>query len=219
MNTAMLTLFEHPLSPYAQKCKIAMYEKGVTFEAKMPEAIGTGDTAGFLKINPRGEVPALLDGGFAIFDSTVILEYIEDKWPAPPLLPATPAARARARMIEDVMDTTYEPINWGLGEIRWFKRAEGELAETITARAKEQVTGLHAWLTRELGDGEWLNVRVSAPIPPHRWGNGRRAATRGTASRPATRPSRKSSRKWPSSPKPSRRASSSASTAITASNG
>jgi glutathione S-transferase len=153
----MLTLYEHPLSPYAQKCKIAMYEKGVTFEAKMPDAIGTGDTAAFLKVNPRGEVPALLDGGFAVFDSTVILEYIEDKWPSPPMLPPSPAERARARMIEDVMDTAYEPINWGLGEIRWFKRAEGSLAETITGRAQEQLTGLYAWLTRELGEKEWLN--------------------------------------------------------------
>ena len=37
-----LVLYEHPLSPYAQKCKIALYEKGVPFQLKMPAAIGTG---------------------------------------------------------------------------------------------------------------------------------------------------------------------------------
>ncbi len=47
------------------------------------------------------EVPALIDGAARIFDSTIILEYLEDKWPTPPLLPRDPASRAEARMIED----------------------------------------------------------------------------------------------------------------------
>ena len=134
-----LVLYEHPLSPYAQKCKIALYEKGVDFTAQIPTAIGTGqvDTA-FLAASPRGEVPALVDGDFSVFDSTVILEYIEDRFPAPPLLPRDARLRAKARMIEDSMDTLYEPINWGLGELRWFKRAEGERARVIEARAAGQ---------------------------------------------------------------------------------
>jgi glutathione S-transferase/RNA polymerase-associated protein len=122
-----LVIYEHPLSPYAQKVKIALDEKGVPYEAKMPNAIGSGQPdLEFLKANPRGEVPALIDGDVSIFDSTIILEYIEDKWPAPPMLPKSPAARATARTIEEVMDTLFEPINWGMGEIRWFRRAEGE---------------------------------------------------------------------------------------------
>ena len=71
-------------------------------------------------------MPALIDGEARIFDSTIILEYLEDKHPSPALLPRDPAARADARMIEEVCDTLYEAINWGLGEIGWFKRAEGE---------------------------------------------------------------------------------------------
>ena len=81
-------VYEHPLSPYAQKVKIALDEKGVAHETKMPVAIGTGQPdLEFLKANPRGEVPALIDGEVSLFDSTIILEYIEDKWPHPPLLP------------------------------------------------------------------------------------------------------------------------------------
>ncbi len=153
----MITLYEHPLSPYAQKCKIALYEKGVTFDLKMPTALGTGQVdAEFLKANPRAEVPALIDDGFAIFDSTVILEYIEDKFPTPPLLPRDLKARATARMIEDAMDTHYEPINWGMGELRWFKRAEGEQARVIEARAAAQARGFYAWLERHLGDQQWF---------------------------------------------------------------
>lgn len=152
-----LVLYEHPLSPYAQKCKIALYEKGVPFEVKMPTAIGTGRAdADFIKANPRAEVPALIDGDFAIFDSTIILEYIEDRFPEPRLMPRDPKGRARARMIEDAMDTHYEPINWGLGELRWFKRAEGERARVIEARAAGQARDFYAWLERHLGDRHWF---------------------------------------------------------------
>jgi glutathione S-transferase len=153
---ASLVLYEHPLSPYAQKCKIALYEKGVPFEVKMPAAIGTGKVdADFLAANPRGEVPALIDDGFAIFDSTVILEYIEDRFPQPALLPRDAKARAKARMIEEAMDTHFEPINWGLGELRWFKRAEGEKARVIEARAAGQARDFYTWLERQL-DGDWF---------------------------------------------------------------
>ena len=152
-----VVVYEHPLSPYAQKVKIALDEKGVAYETRMPVAIGTGQPdLEFLKANPRGEVPALIDGDVRLFDSTIILEYIEDKWPAPPLLPRDAAARAKARTIEDVMDTSFEPINWGLGEIRWFKRAEGEQARAIEARAHGQARGIYEWLTRQLGSEKWF---------------------------------------------------------------
>ena len=116
-----LRLYDHPLSPYGQKVKIALIEKGVEFEGMLPNAIGSGQVDDeFAAANPRGEVPALIDGDAAIFDSTVILEYIEDKWPKPALLPATPIDRARVRMLEDVMDTHFEAITWALSEIRNF---------------------------------------------------------------------------------------------------
>jgi glutathione S-transferase len=150
-------VYEHPLSPYAQKVKIALDEKGVAYEAKMPAAIGTGQVdKEFLSANPRGEVPALIDGDAALFDSTIILEYLEDKWPEPAMLPKDPLGRARARTIEEVMDTAFEPINWGMGEIRWFKRAEGARAQEIERRAAAQARGLYDWLTRMLGTAEWF---------------------------------------------------------------
>jgi glutathione S-transferase len=154
----MPTVYDHPFSPYAQKVKIALREKGIAFDAKLPDGLGAGGAQGdFASASPRGEVPALVDGDVRIFDSTIILEYIEDKWPTPALLPAAPAERARVRMIEEVMDTHYEAINWGLSEIAWFRRAEGALAETLRANAKTQTEGYFAWLERELGDRTWFN--------------------------------------------------------------
>lgn len=152
----MVTLYEHPLSPYAQKVKIALLEKGVAFDAKIPDLFGGGD-AKFRAANPRREVPALVDGEVTVFDSTIILEYIEDRWPQPPLLPAGAAARARVRQIEEICDTYYEAINWAIYEVRVFQRASGALADQLLDRASQQTAGANAWLERQLGDAAWFN--------------------------------------------------------------
>jgi glutathione S-transferase len=152
----MITLYEHPLSPYAQKVKIALYEKGIPFDAVTPDIFG-GTTQEFVSSSPRREVPSLVDGETTVFDSTIILEYLEDKWPQPPLLPATPAERARVRMLEELEDTYHEAINWALAEIRVFGRAKDAVAEQLVARAGEQITGMYARLERELGSRPFFN--------------------------------------------------------------
>src|SRR5262245_47132888 len=124
----MLKLYEHPLSAYAMKVKMALLEKGLEFEAVVPGGLMDGTAGGeFVDVSPRAEIPALIDGEVKVFDSTIILEYLEDKWPQPPLLPAGPAERARVRMIEDVMDSLYEPNNWGMMEVQRAQRATGPL--------------------------------------------------------------------------------------------
>lgn len=152
----MLKLWEHPFSPYVQKVKIALFEKNIPFEAEIPNAF-SGAPTDFGATSPRLEVPALIDDGFAIFDSTVILEYLEDKWPTPPMLPASPRDRARVRMIEDLCDTYYEAINWGLMEVQAWQRIKGDAAAAITKRAQAQIGGIYKRLERELGDGSYFN--------------------------------------------------------------
>lgn len=153
-----MLLYEHPLSSYAQKVKIALREKGVAFDVETPAGLGSGKSAGpFADASLRLQVPTLIDGDARIFDSTIILEYLEDKLPTPPLLPRDPMQRAEARMIEDVCDTVYEAVNWGLSEIRWFKRAEGSQAEIMKTTAARQTAELQAWLTEKLGTRGWFN--------------------------------------------------------------
>ena len=141
----MIKLFEHPFSPYVQKVKIALYEKNVAFDVEVPDTFSGAPTP-FATTNPRLEVPALVDNDFAIFDSTIILDYIEERWPAPALLPSSPRERARVRMIEDVCDTYYEAINWGLMEVRAWKRVTGDTAKQLETKASEQIAGVFAWL-------------------------------------------------------------------------
>src|SRR5579863_7406871 len=169
----MIRLYEHPLSPYAQKCKIALAEKNIPFETRLPDGFGTGATPdeGFKDGNPRHEVPTLVDGDVRIFDSTIILEYLEDKWPQPPLLPKDPAERARVRMLEDVMDTQYEAINWGILEVEGFKRASGTLRDQLLSAASEQTGRMQGWLERQLEGRDWFNGAsfgwADAAVVPH----------------------------------------------------
>ncbi len=55
------------------------------------------------------------------------------------------------------MDTHYEAINWGLGEVNWFRRAEGELARTLKDSAARQTQGHFDWLEGQLGERAWFN--------------------------------------------------------------
>ena len=154
----MLTLYEHPLSAYAMKVKMALNEKGLEYQALVPDGLPTGTASGaFVEANPRAEVPALIDGDVKVFDSTIILEYLEDKWPEPPLLPEGPAQRARVRMIEDVMDSLYEPNNWGVMEVTRFKRASGAVADRLVGYAKSNIDQLQHWLDGQLGSDPWFN--------------------------------------------------------------
>src|SRR5260370_2570824 len=72
------------------------------------------------------------------------------------MMPASPAARARMRMIEEVCDTHWEAINWGLGEIRFFRRGGDTLGPVLRQVAVEQLEHMYAWLEALLGASEWL---------------------------------------------------------------
>ena len=166
-----MLLYEAPGSPYAQKIKIALREKAVAFDVEWPESLGTGRTDDpFGTGNPRAQVPLLVDGQMRIFDSTIILEYIEERWPDPPLLPRSPEARAFARMTEDVCDTHYEAVTWGFGEVMTFGRATGALADTLRAAAARQTAMLQDWLAGRLGDAAWFGGatfgRADAAVAP-----------------------------------------------------
>lgn len=151
----MPTVLDIPLSPYAQKVKLALLEKGVAFDVEYPD-LDRQDARAQMH-NPRAEVPVLFDEQVRIFQSSVILEYIEERWPEPALLPREPAERARVRLLQEICDTAYDAVNWGVSEIQVFKRAQGTLAETILERAREQVAGLNARLERELDARAWFN--------------------------------------------------------------
>ncbi|MEQ9452263.1 MAG: glutathione S-transferase family protein [Pseudomonadales bacterium] len=150
-----VTILEHPLSPYAQKVKLALHFKGVPFEVQQP--MGSADVEQFMAVSPRGEVPVLKHADDFLYDSAVIGAYTEETWPEPPLLPDSATARARIRQLENAMDTHFEGNTWGLGEVKIFGRATGEQAERLCAHAEAQIRGWYNWLDRQLSDADWFN--------------------------------------------------------------
>lgn len=102
-----LTLVSHPLCPYVQRAAIALAEKGVPFTRRTVDLANKPDW--FLAISPLGKTPVLLAEGEAIFESAVILEYLEETAPHP-MHPATPLARARARGWIEVASTILNDI-------------------------------------------------------------------------------------------------------------
>ena len=150
-----IKVIEHPLSPYAQKVKLALHFKGLEFEAETP-VIGVGDED-FSSVSPRAEVPVLVHDGITLYQSSVIGAYIDETWPEPNMMPHDPLARANVRLIEDALDTHFEGHTWGLGEIRIFGRAEGEKADLMCAFAEKEIRGWYRWLETRLSTDHWLN--------------------------------------------------------------
>ncbi len=159
--TDSVVVYEHPLSPYAQKIKLALREKNVAFEVLIPGFGTPGASAtqalAFADISPRQEVPVLVHNGQALFESPVILAYIEETWTAPPLLPSSAAERARVRVLENVMDTQFEANTWGLGEVLIFGRAKDQLATQLIQYAQAQIQTWFDWLVQQLGARHWFN--------------------------------------------------------------
>ena len=108
-----MKLLSGPLSMFGAKAEIALREKGVDFELEMvlydPQHGYQPKHPDVLRVNPKRQVPVLLDADIEIFDSTQIFEYAEDRWPTPLLWPASPAARARARQLEHACDEVFFP--------------------------------------------------------------------------------------------------------------
>jgi len=100
----LIRLYSGPLSLFSRKVEIALHEKNLPFERVMAPFSQTGGYSPKLPevvaANPKKQVPVLSDGGTILYDSTVILEYLEDAYPSPALYPASPTARAGCRQLE-----------------------------------------------------------------------------------------------------------------------
>jgi glutathione S-transferase len=99
----MLRIIGNHVSPYARKVFLALDHKGVEYEIDPIVPFFGGDE--FTRLNPLRRIPVLIDGDLVIPDSTVICEYLDDRYPEKPLYPADPAQRARARWLEEFADS------------------------------------------------------------------------------------------------------------------
>ena len=98
----MIKLYDFLSCPYGQKVRIALAEKALTYDLVAVDLTQHENRKpDFLRLNPFGRVPVLVDDDTTIYDSTIINEYLEDEYPEPPVLPpvGSSAMRSRARAV------------------------------------------------------------------------------------------------------------------------
>ena len=151
----MPTLYSGPLSLFTAKVRIALAEKAIDYERvevpfgkqgyepKHPKV---------LELNPKAQVPVFVDGDVVLWDSTVIVEYLDEKWPEPRLFPEDPGERARVRMAELHADEVFFAHVWTLIANVFYGAGE---AEEI-ASAKRALADEYAALDGQLKGREWI---------------------------------------------------------------
>jgi glutathione S-transferase len=102
-----MILYGLPISSYTAKVRLALCWRGIHFEEREPPEGYRSDT--WQRIVPMGTIPALDDQGFVLAESEAILEYLEERIAAMPLLPQDPQQRARVRQLARLHDLHVEP--------------------------------------------------------------------------------------------------------------
>ena len=95
--TNRLACYSDPADHYSHRVRIVLAEKGVSAEIISVEA--GRQPPKLIEVNPYGSLPTLVDRDLALWESTVVMEYLDERYPHPPLLPVYPVARANSRLL------------------------------------------------------------------------------------------------------------------------
>ena len=92
----MMTLYSGTTCPFSQRCRIVLYEKGMDFQIIDVDLFNKPEDLAVM--NPYNRMPVLVERDLILYESNIINEYIDDRFPHPQLMPADPVMRARARL-------------------------------------------------------------------------------------------------------------------------
>ena len=93
----MMVLYSGTTCPFSQRCRFVLFEKGMDFEIRDVDLFNKPDDISIM--NPYGQVPILVERELTLYESNIINEYIDERFPHPQLMPADPLMRARARLM------------------------------------------------------------------------------------------------------------------------
>jgi glutathione S-transferase len=151
----MLKLYDYPDCPFCQKVRVVLAEKDLEYEKifvdlrkqeqKLPD---------FLRLNPYGKVPVLVDEDEVVYDSTIINEYLEEEYPLPRLLPEDSQGRARARMLEDYCDNSFIPPTTML--LTQLRKTDAERDMQRVEQARDELRRALYFLRDRLGTQDFL---------------------------------------------------------------
>ena len=132
-----MVLFSDPENHYSHRVRMVLREKGVTVDIIDVDASNRPED--LLEINPYGTLPTLLDRDLVLYESTVIMEYLDERFPHPPLLPVYPVARAQCRLLMHRIEVDWSEkvdlLVLGKGREVALEKARKELRESLVAIA------------------------------------------------------------------------------------
>ncbi len=93
---SVMTLFSGPVCPYSHRVRFVLAEKGITVDIHSVDPEHAPED--LADLNPYGGVPTLVDRDLSLYDTRIIVEYLDERFPHPPLMPIDPVSRAKARL-------------------------------------------------------------------------------------------------------------------------
>jgi glutathione S-transferase len=150
-----MKLYDYPQCPFGQKVRIVLAEKELSYELiNVDLRKGEQKRPEFLKLNPFGKVPVLVDDDVVVYDSTIINEYLEDEYPLPHLMPEDSQGRSRARLFEDYADLAFIlPVGVLMNEVR---KPEADRDAERMRRSRDEIERTLAYLSGQLGEQPYL---------------------------------------------------------------
>ena len=132
-----MTLFSDPRDHYSHRVRMVLAEKGVTVD--IVDVVGGKIPEDLAELNPYNTLPTLADRDLVLYESNVIMEYLDERFPHPPLLPVYPVQRALSRLwitrVEKEWSTKLDLLMLGKGREATLTKARKELRESIIAIA------------------------------------------------------------------------------------
>jgi glutathione S-transferase len=148
-----LTFYYGSGSPYAWKVWLALEHKGIPYDLKVLSFDKKENkTPEFLKVNPRGRVPAIVDGGFALSESNAIVEYLDERTPEKPLLPKDAKERATARRLIAEVSSDLEKAMDPFVEATLYTKPEARDQKLIAETRAKLDQELARWADALTGD-------------------------------------------------------------------
>jgi len=151
----MIKLYDFKSSPNCQRVKVVLAEKNLPYEIVPIDLRAQAQkTPDYLKLNPYGKVPVLTDDDTVLYESCIINEYLEEKYPNPPLLPKDPGKKAKARILIDYgmahFDGAYQKLRMELA------KDPKEQSQQVIDNAKGDLKKLLQRLENDIGDQPYL---------------------------------------------------------------
>ena len=134
----MMVLYSGTTDPYSHRCRFVLFEKGMDFEIRDVDLFAKPEDIALM--NPYNEVPILVERDLILYESHIINEYIDERFPHPQLMPGDPVARARVRLfLFNFEKELFAHVN--VLEGRGMKGTEKQL-EKARAQIRDRLTQL-----------------------------------------------------------------------------